>query len=169
MTRAIVVFLGVAAAVGVLSQWPGFHPLPPGHGELTLSMAHLTARLEPCRSLTEEERAALPPNMRVLEVCARPRVPAVIEVTVNDERLLAAAVRPAGLHRDGRAYLVRSWALPAGIHRVTLNLRDTPREEGFDERYDLVVDLAENASIVMEVGDGGVRMLNAPIYITDPE
>src|SRR5690606_37044038 len=34
------------AVTGVFAQWPVYAPLPPGHGELKLSLAHLTERLE---------------------------------------------------------------------------------------------------------------------------
>lgn len=142
------------APVALLSQWPTHAPVAPGHGELKLSMAHLTERLEPCRALGEEERAALPPNMRALEVCERARAPALIEVLLDGEVLLAETVRPAGLHRDGRAYLHRVVALPAGRHALQLRLRDSPREDGFDREQHFILDLAPGMSALLRIGDG---------------
>jgi hypothetical protein len=149
-----VLWLAIAALLGVFAQWPRFAPLPAGHGELKLSLAHLTERMQPCHTLSAEERQALPPNMRMLERCERARAPAVIELTLDGEVLLAEAIRPAGLHRDGRAYLYRHWALPAGDYALELALRDSPREEGFDRRQRFELTIVPGASALLKVGDG---------------
>jgi hypothetical protein len=142
------------APVGLLSQWPLHAPIPPGHGELKLSMAHLTDRLEPCRVLGEEERAALPPNMRVTEICERARASALIEILLDGQPLLSERVRPAGLYRDGRSYLHRVAILPAGRHSLELRLRDTPREDGYDREQQFILDLKPGMSALLRIGDG---------------
>lgn len=149
----VLAWVAFAVPVGLLAQWPYFAPLPAGHAELRLSLAHLTERLEPCRPLSADERAALPANMRVLERCGRPRAPALIELMLDEQVLLRVHVRPAGLHRDGRAYLHRTWSLPAGSYRLQLNLRDSPRQEGFDQQQ-FWLDLQPGVSTLLRVGDG---------------
>lgn len=148
-----------AAVVGAFAQWPTYSAIEPGRGELKLSMAHLTERLEPCERLTAEELAALPPNMRAPERCPRERAPAVVELLLNGAPLLQTAVRPVGLARGGRAYLQERWHLPAGEYALELRLRDTPRAEGFDEvqRFSLV--LAAGESALLELGDGAARLV----------
>jgi hypothetical protein len=144
---------------GILAQWPVYSPLAEGHGELKLSMAHLTERLEPCVQLTQEELLALPPNMRVAEQCPRARADAVIQLLVDGEALLDTAVRPVGLARGGRAYLQAHWGLPAGDYRLELRMRDTPREEGFDKVQHFRLSLAAGESVLLNVGDGDAQLI----------
>lgn len=146
-------------ATGVFAQWPVFSPLPPGHAQLKLSMAHLTERLEPCVELSPEELAALPPNMRVVERCPRARADAVIELEANGELLLSASVRPVGLARGGRTYLQDRWGLPPGEYQLTLRLRDTPRNEGFDKVQHLSLRLAPGESALLNLGDGDATLV----------
>lgn len=148
-----------AAFTGVFAQWPVYSPLSEGHGELKLSMAHLTERLEPCVQLTAEEIMALPPNMRVAEQCPRARANAVVQLLVDDEPLLDASVRPVGLARGGRAYLQRHWGLPAGEYVLELRMRDTPRDEGFDKVQFFRLSLAAGESVLLNVGDGDARLI----------
>lgn len=150
----MVVWAALFLPVGLLAQWPSFSPVPVGHGQFRLSLAHLTERLTPCHQLTVEERAALPPNMRAFERCERARAPAVIELLLDGQLLLREEVRPAGLHRDGRSYLYRIWALPAGRYPLELRLRDSPREEGFDTRQRLILQIESGVSALLKVGDG---------------
>lgn len=147
------------ALLGVFAQWPRHSALPQGHGELKLSMAYLTQRMEPCVQLTAEELAALPPNMRNPERCTRERTPAVIELLVDGELLLATAVRPVGLARGGRSYLQARWGLPAGDYELELRLRDTPRAEGFDLVQRFRLSLAAGESVLLNMGDGEARLI----------
>ncbi|MFU8895722.1 MAG: hypothetical protein ACNA8J_04990 [Gammaproteobacteria bacterium] len=148
-----------AVITGTLAQWPTYSPLPQGHGELKLSMSHLTERVEPCVRLSPEEIAALPPNMRAPEKCARERIQAVVKLLVDDEPLLDTTVRPAGLARGGRAYLQANWGLPAGDYTLTLWLRDTPRDEGFDMVQHFPLRLAAGESTLLDLGDGAARLV----------
>jgi hypothetical protein len=149
----------LATITGVFAQWPAYAPLPAGHGELKLSMAHLTERLEPCVQLSPEELLALPPNMRVAERCERARAHAVVQLFIDDEPLLDAAVRPVGLARGGRTYLQAHWPLPAGNYALELRLRDTPRDEGFDKVQHFQLRLGVSESVLLDVGDGEARLV----------
>jgi hypothetical protein len=155
--QATIWLLAMLLVVG-LAHWPRYRPLPEGHGELKLSMAHLTERLQPCRTLSAEERAKLPPNMRALQTCERERAPAVVELLLNGHTLVQRAVPPAGLHNDGRSYLHQQWPLPAGSHQLTLRLRDTPRSEGYDHEQHFDLSLQPGASALLRVGDGQANL-----------
>jgi hypothetical protein len=154
---------------GVFAHWPGYAPLPDGHGELKLSMAHLTERLEPCVQLSQEELLALPPNMRVAERCERARAHAVVQLFIDDEPLLDTAVRPVGLARGGRTYLQAHWALPAGNYALELRLRDTPREEGFDKVQHFQLRLGAGESVLLDVGDGEARLVPGRAAESSPQ
>ena len=158
-----------AAVTGAFAQWPVYSPLPPGHGELKLSMAHLTERVEPCVKYTSEEIAALPPNMRVPEKCPRARVHAIVQLLVDDEPLLDAAVRPVGLARGGRTYLQAHWGLPAGAYTLEFRIRDTPRDEGFDQVQHFALSLAAGESVLLDIGDGEARLVPGRRPATTPQ
>lgn len=158
-----------AVVTGAFAQWPVYSPLPPGHGELKLSMAHLTERVEPCVKYTSEEIAALPPNMRVPEKCPRARVHAVVQLLVDGEPLLDTAVRPVGLARGGRTYLQANWGLPAGAYALELRVRDTPREEGFDKVQHFALSLAAGESVLLDIGDGESRLIPGRKPATTPQ
>lgn len=163
---AWLLFMGL---VGTFAQWPAYSRIEPGRGELKLSMAHLTERLEPCERLTAEELAVLPPNMRAPERCPRERAPAVVELLANGVPLLQTAVRPVGLARGGRSYLQGRWDLPAGEHQLELRLRDTPREQGFDKVQRFSLTLAAGESALLELGDGDARLVPGRRDAGDPE
>lgn len=164
------VFWGLAMLlIALLAHWPRVSPVPSGHGELKLSLAHLTDRLQPCRTLSEAERAGMPPNMRAYEVCERARAPAVLEILLDGEPLLQQSVRAAGAHSDGRAYLFRSWPLAAGHYSVELRLRDTPREQGFDHTNQFELRLDAGMSALLTVGDGEATLHVAQTPAPTPE
>lgn len=144
-----------------LAQRPRYLPVPLDHGELKLSVAHLTERLQPCRPLSAEERAALPPNMRAFERCERERAPARLRLTLAGQPLLDTAVEPVGLHRDGRAYLFQRWSLPAGRYPLQLELADSARSQGYDHQHRFELELAAGRSAQLQVSDGGARLLAA--------
>lgn len=147
-------WLAVVAATGYCAHRPRHSPLPPGHGELKLSVAHLTERLEPCRTLSAAERAKLPPNMRAPQTCKRGRVPARVELDLDGQPLQRSVIKPAGLSGDGRSYLHATWPLPAGRHRLELRLRDTVREAGFDEQARFEFELHAGELALLRVSDG---------------
>ena len=148
-------FLVVIAA---FAAGPAFSPVPEGHGELKISMAHLADRITPCRQLTEEERMALPPTRRVTEVCERGRVPTLVRVRLDGELIIDRRVKAAGWQEDGRAYLLEFQPLPAGHYELELALRDSPREEGYDmqRRFNLALEPGDSA--LREIGDGDVAL-----------
>lgn len=153
------VWLLLLAPAILFAQWPRHASLPPGHGELRLSLVHTTERLQPCRRLSQAELQALPPNMRKPEQCERARAPAHAWIRIGDRPALEATVMPVGLHDDGRVYLHRRWSLPAGRYPLYVGLKDTPGEGGPDHEHRLELVLAPGASALLLVGDGAVRLV----------
>lgn len=146
-------FLIIAFADG-----PSFNPLPAEHGRLTLAIAHLSERVEPCRQLSGQERMELPPTRRVTEVCKRARVPVRVELVVNDRTLLARPFEPGGLHGDGRIYRVESWSLPTGHYRAELALTGRSEEAGRHEVFEFF--LSSGANAVIDIEDHEIRLVN---------
>ncbi len=142
--------------IAAFAMGPAFSPVPEGSGELKISMAHLAERIEPCRPLTEEERAELPPTRRVTEVCERGRVPTLVRLRLDGELIIDRLVKAAGWQEDGRAYLLEFQPLPAGQYELELALRDTPREEGYDMQHHFNLALEPGDSALLEIGDGDV-------------
>lgn len=141
-----------------LADGPSFDPLPVDHGRLTLAIAHLSDRIEPCRQLSEAERMELPPTRRVTEVCERARVPVKVELVVNDRTLLAQELEPSGFHEDGRIFLVESWPLPAGDYQARLTLTGRTAETSRNEVFDF--SLSPRASAVVDIEDHEIRLIN---------
>ncbi|MFU8831223.1 MAG: hypothetical protein ACNA7J_03610 [Wenzhouxiangella sp.] len=162
--------LGFIALIAALGQGPAFAPVPEGHGELKISVAHLAARLQPCRQLSEQERLALPPTRRVTEVCERGRAPTRIHLVMNGETLIDRLIAPAGMHGDGRAYFLQFLPLPAGHYELELVLHDSAhnRPDAGDDRsgYTLserfVLELAPGESALLAIGDGTISLRQSP-------
>ncbi len=148
-------------ALATFSHWPVFSPAAADQGELKLSMAHLTERLAECEVLTPEEVAKLPPNMRVTERCPRERASALLVIHLDGAELLRTWVRPAGFHNDGRVYLQKRWLLTAGDRELRVQLRDSPREDGFDYDVEVHLPLAVRESALLHISDTGVSVLRA--------
>ena len=71
------VFMGL---IWYFATAPSFQILAEDEALITIAFAHAGALREPCRKLSYEELAELPPNMRKPEECPRERSP----VTIRD-------------------------------------------------------------------------------------
>jgi len=153
-----VVFAGVVA---YLSTSPPYRPLASGMAVVKLAFGHQGQRKEPCRRRTDEELAALAPNMRAREVCPRERSPIRVELAMDGEVVHAESVPPTGLSRDGTAYVYRRITVPAGRHLLSARLRDSVRQEGFDYEHTQEVNLRPAEVLVIEFNAkaGGFRLV----------
>lgn len=148
----------LGALVFAFADGPAYGPLSADHGRLTLAIAHLSERIEPCRQLSEAERMALPPTRRVTEVCERARMPVKVELVVNERTLLAREFEPSGFHDDGRIFLVERWPLPAGNYRAELTLSGRTAETSRHEVFEF--SLPSRANAVVDIEDHAIRLLN---------
>jgi len=151
----------LGALILAFADGPSFDPLPAEHGRLTLAIAHLSERIEPCRQLSEAERMELPPTRRVTEVCERARAPVEVGLVVNDRTLLAREFEPSGFHADGRIFLIERWPLPAGNYRAELTLTGRTVETSRHEVFEF--SLTPGANAVVDIEDHEIRLL----YVTD--
>ncbi|WP_284617903.1 hypothetical protein [Aquabacterium humicola] len=139
-----------AAAVGVFSHWPVYHPLPPDTALVKLSFVHAGQPAGACRRLSAEELARRPPNMRAPVECPRGRAPVVVELDIDGRNQVSAEVPASGLAHDGASALYRRLVVPAGERLLAVRLRDDGRAEGFGHVLERRVTLAPSQVLVID-------------------
>ena len=82
--------------------------------------------------------------------CPRERVPLLVELRLDDDLIYSASLPPSGHAGDGASSVFEQFAVPPGSHRLTMRLRDTRREEGFDYESEERVELAPGQHIVID-------------------
>jgi hypothetical protein len=139
-----------ALVVGVLANGPSYRHLGPDRAVVKLSFSHSGQRLVACRKLGAEELAKLPPNMRAPTQCPRERAPVVVELDVDGRQVLRKVAPPTGLARDGPSSVYHRVDVPAGEHRVTVRVKDSPGAGGFDHERSTTVTLAPTRILVVD-------------------
>lgn len=106
--------LGVAA-----SQWPWSV-----HGEdearIRLSWRTVSEPLRACREPTPEELAALPPHMRMKEICERRHAPFRLVVRLDEAPVHDAVHQPSGARGDRPLYVFEEIPVAPGAHRIEI-------------------------------------------------
>lgn len=147
-----------AAAIGVFSQWPPYRHLDPGQALIKLSFVRVGKPVGDCRVLTEAKLAKLPPNMRAPTVCPRERSPLTVQVAIDGELVLARSAAPAGLKKDGASAVYERLVVPAGEHRIAVQLSDDVRAREAPYRREKTVRLDPGQVLVIDfdAGKGGI-------------
>ncbi len=128
-----------AVFIGVFSHWPPYKPLAEGQALIKVSFTHTGKPVGDCRSLTPEELAKLPPNMRAPMKCPRERSPVSIEVDIDGKTVLNRTAQPSGLSRDGASAVYERLQVPAGAQHIAVRMQDDVRAKGFTyQRRDTV-------------------------------
>ena len=146
----IALYAVFGTVVATFAVAPSYERVTPDRAVVKLSFSHAGERREPCRTLSPEELAALAANMRSGVDCPRERVPVVVELEIDGERVYHASLAPSGLAGDGPSSVYERFEVPAGPHRVRVRLRDTARASGFDHESTADVRLAERQSFVID-------------------
>ncbi len=116
-----------AAVIGTFSQWPPYHHLGPDDALVKVSFSRVGRPVGDCRTLTPEELAARPPNMRTPTVCPRERSAVVVEVDIDGLPRLRRTAQPGGVSRDGASAVYERLVVPAGARRIAVRLSDDQR------------------------------------------
>jgi hypothetical protein len=147
-----------AVIIAVFSSWPAYNHLPSDYALIKLSFTHHAERVHECEAVSAEELAKLPPNMRAPMKCPRERSPVTVEVDIDGNLAHRETALPSGLSGDGAASVYRRIPLPAGMHRLSVRLRDSVRSEGFNFERSEIVDLgrAEILIIDFDAEQGGI-------------
>lgn len=149
-----------AAAIGVFSHWPAYHPLAPGEALIKVSFLHTGKPVGDCRKLTEEELARLPPNMRTPTVCPRERSPVTVQLVLDGHTVLDRTALPSGLRKDGASAMYARMTVPAGEQKLAVRISDDVRVQGPTYEREATVNLVPGQILVIDLdpSQGGVTM-----------
>ena len=125
-------YIAFAVLVGYLSASPAYDYAAADRATIKLSLSHAAKRVKPCVRLTPEQVAALAPNMRQVEQCERERLPLLLELEIDGDLVTRIEAPPSGLWSDGPASVYERIEVEAGAHMITVRLRDSARESGWD-------------------------------------
>lgn len=130
---ALRVVLGVAAAAAVViaTAAASHTTITLNRNDASMLRVALSARperVENCRTVSDEELAALPQHMRQRVICDGVTARYNFEVLRDDVLLASSEVTGGGLRHDRQLYLFRELSLPAG--RAVLEVRLTRIDSG---------------------------------------
>lgn len=152
--------LGLLALMVAASQWPW-----QVHGEnearVRLSWRTVSEPLRACREPTAEELAALPPHMRMKEICERRHTPFRLVVRLDGETVRDAVRTPSGARGDRPLYVFEEIAVSPGIHRIEVEFRE--EREGDTRqpalRFDQEAELGPREIALVTLDGSGERLV----------
>jgi len=150
LIRQIVAFTVFALGIGYFSNSPNYTYHDPAMALIMVSFSHASERKEKCRRFTQDELAALAPNMRRPMDCPRERVPVYVEVMMDGSSLLNKSYNPTGLAKDGAASIYESIPVKPGQHQIIAKLRDSGRKDGFDYEGGISINLKPKELFVID-------------------
>jgi len=124
------------ALIWYFATSPSIRILEEDEAMITIAFAHAGESREPCRRLSQEELAKLPPNMRKPEDCPRERSPVIIQALLDGNTLINETLQPPGMFKDGGVNVYFSGKIPAGSHHFEIRMDDSVRKEGFDYTFE---------------------------------
>jgi hypothetical protein len=115
----------VLAGAALVAATAGLSRLPmstaDGDAFIRLSWRTEPIRIEECRTLTEEELAAIPAHMRRTEECTGYFVDYEVRLEIDGHEPTVDTVAPSGLRRDRPVYVLRDRSVPPGRHSVDVS------------------------------------------------
>lgn len=146
-----VLYAAFVALLGYFATAPAYQHIDSENAMIRVSFTHASARLVECRRLSVEEIAAMPPQeRRPLAKCPRGRAPLLLELTLDGTPLYQRTLQPSGLSRDGSINAYAKFEVPSGEHELTIRMRDTPREEGFDYEYNAKIMVRPGQNLIID-------------------
>ena len=110
---------------------------------------------------TPEELAALPPHMRMKEICERRHAPFRLVVRLDGETVRDELRKPSGAAGDRPLYVFEDIPVPPGPHRIEVEFRE--ESEGGPRRPPLLLDeetrLDPRAVVLVTLDDSGERLV----------
>ena len=142
--RCIGRMLLYAAFIGptvYLSCAPIYQPLKEDQALLRVALRHVGQVIGDCRDRSAEELARLPANMRLERICPRARAPVRVRVEIDGRIWIDETHSARGLSEDGPVVVYHRWAIPAGAHRIRVQVADGPDPERFQHAREATVQL----------------------------
>jgi hypothetical protein len=123
--RAGGALVGLVLTAGLVagSQLP-WQAHPGGEASIRLSWRTVSEPVSECRTPTPEELAALPPHMRMKEICERRHAPFRLVVRVDGQLVRDALLSPAGARGDRPLYVFEELRVPPGLHRLAVGFQE---------------------------------------------
>jgi ferredoxin/coenzyme F420-reducing hydrogenase delta subunit len=149
-TAWIALFGTLAFGTGAFASWPAWRVLGTEQAVISLSLRHAAKTQVECAPLTPEEMIKLKPNMRRQVGCPRERWPVYVELLRDGRLLYQGEHAPAGLWNDGPSSVLERIIVPRGPQVLTVRLRDSGRNDGFDYEQTIRADLAAGQNFVIE-------------------
>jgi len=146
----VIVYAAFMAGIGYLSASPTYRHADPEQAMISLVISHPTQRIGECHKMTQEELAQVALNMRRAEECPRARHDLYVELYFDDELLFRESARPTGLWKDGNATVYGKYPAPAGSGTLTIRMRDSGRDSGFDFERSTDVELHPRQNFVVD-------------------
>ena len=148
-TGQLIAYALFAAVVGLFSIWPTYRMIGEQEALISVSFSHAARLLGECRTLTQEELNALPPNMRKPTSCPRGRHPVYLELRSDGEVIFSATAVPAGIWSDGKSNIYHRVRIPTGRHEIFIGMSDSGNGSVFDYRKSEVLDIAPGQNLVV--------------------
>ena len=157
----VIAYVLFAVVVGYFSASPVYTYLDPDKGLIKMNFSHAGQPKQKCRRYTQEELDQLAPNMRKPMDCPRERVPLLVELEINGELRFKQAIPPSGIAGDGASTVYQKFQVPSGSHTVSVRMRDSRREQGYDYTTEKVVNIESEQVLVIdfEPETGGFKFL----------
>lgn len=138
-----------AAVVGLFSVWPTYQMIGEQDALVSVSFSHAAELLGECRTLTQEELNALPPNMRKPTSCPRGRHAVYLELRSDGQVVYSTTASPAGIWNDGKSNIYHRARVPAGRHEIFVGMSDSGNGTAFDYQATEVLDIAPGQNLVV--------------------
>ncbi len=150
-----------ALAVGYFSASPQYNYMAADKALIKMNFSHAGQPTQACRKVTQAELDQLAPNMRKPMDCPRERVALLVEVKINGESKFKRAVPPSGIARDGAATVYEKFELAEGTYAVSVAMRDSRREQGYDYimQKEVSIEAGQVLVIDFEAETGGFKFL----------
>ncbi len=120
------------ALIWFFSSAPSVRLLAEDEAVLTMAFSHAGQLREACRTVSAEELAKLPANMRKPQDCPRERSPILIEVLMDGKLVFNKSFLPPGIYKDGSVNIYFSNKIPSGSYDFEIKMEDDVRNDGFD-------------------------------------
>lgn len=153
----VLLYVAFAAFTGYLSIAPAYQYADPELAVIKLSLSHAANRVEECVRLTPDEINARALQGESLSECGRERLPLRVEVDIDGQTVIAVTAEPSGLWSDGPSSVYERISVAAGPHTISVRLRDSARESGWDYEQTEGVDLSPGRyfTITFRAANGG--------------
>lgn len=154
----VIFYAIIMAVLGYFSSSPEITLQNNNDTSLKLIIRH-SGRIEgKCEPLSKLEQDKLPTNMQRLVNCPRQKSPLKVIISVDDEMIYNATIKPSGIHDDGVLADYSVFTLKAGTRHIVASAITNTHEGEFVDRYNAKIDVNPNHIVVLQLDDNGFNL-----------